>query len=745
MDIWCLGRPTGTPIAKIAMDESDLEDPAVRRGIDRVRARVSEERRGARVLIEKVAINNFRLAFLHRAFPEALFINIERDGAAVAASIARKIEAGEWHGASNIKWRLLLELAERRGGEIAAEARRCGTPTEQGMLEWKLSVQAANEFCAHHPEAPLAKIRYESLLADPAGEIGRLLSFLGVEEESIGRRETIAWSAAHIKAQPRPVIHTEAGSRRGAPERRSAPVFIAGVPRSGTTLLRVLLDSHSAIACGPETPWLCAHGGPSVQGLVEHMARDPLGYCRSFGMGEAALLEGARAMVTSLLESYARARGKRRWAEKTPGHGPRLPFLRSLFPDALFIVIERNGVAVSASTSMVDERRRGISEAHERWLDLARDPGDPGDPGAPEAEAGSKPGLVLVPSTPFAAALRWRYWSMLIDRALEGARVHRVSYEALVREPERVLRGVCDFLDEAYEPAMLEYGAHPHDLPEWEWGSADVRVGRIDVSRLNRPLGIAEPELSLVRSMTSPAEPDLAPVARIGSVDQLNSARYRLFMSRLNDLARSLGLQEHNEWSKIWEYPFLWLEGLSRVDLRATRVVDVGSERSPMPWLMAMLGARVTLVETSNAHEELWSRLRRTLGVDVSWSFVDDARLPLASESADVVTSFSVVEHQVDRRRAIDEAARVLRRGGLLAISFDVCEPRLGMTFPEWNGRAMTLDAFEREVWRHSAFFTSEAPSWNREDIAPFLDWHRGTAEHHNYIVGAAVLRRSAT
>ena len=42
-----------------------------------------------------------------------------------------------------------------------------------------------------------------------------------------------------------------------------SPIFIVGVPRSGTTLLRVLLDSHSGILALPETPWLSgAYGGP---------------------------------------------------------------------------------------------------------------------------------------------------------------------------------------------------------------------------------------------------------------------------------------------------------------------------------------------------------------------------------------------------------------------------------------------------------------------------------------------------
>ena len=86
--------------------------------------------------------------------------------------------------------------------------------------------------------------------------------------------------------------------------------------------------------------------------------------------------------------------------------------------------------------------------------------------------------------------------------------------------------------------------------------------------------------------------------------------------------------------------------------------------------------------------------------------------------------------------------ARVLKPGGRLAISFDICEPDRGMTFPEWNGRALTLREFEGFVWRHPAFDAGPAPVWNLADIPAFLSWHLQSAPHHNYVVGAAVLTR---
>ena len=72
------------------------------------------------------------------------------------------------------------------------------------------------------------------------------------------------------------------GKPVGARIQHSEPIFIVGVPRSGTTLLRVILDSHSRIACGPEAPWL-ARSDHSIKNLYQFMAQDPLGYVRSYG------------------------------------------------------------------------------------------------------------------------------------------------------------------------------------------------------------------------------------------------------------------------------------------------------------------------------------------------------------------------------------------------------------------------------------------------------------------------------
>jgi SAM-dependent methyltransferase len=227
---------------------------------------------------------------------------------------------------------------------------------------------------------------------------------------------------------------------------------------------------------------------------------------------------------------------------------------------------------------------------------------------------------------------------------------------------------------------------------------------------------------------------------RLGSVAELESAPFQAFMAGCNAFAARHGLRQFTNWTKVWEYPWLDAHGIGAMRWRGRRLVDFGSEISPLPWILATQGAEVTLIETDPQWQPLWEKLRTELGVKVDWRLVDSEALPLPDGYADAVTSFSVIEHQPDKPRAIAEIARVLKKRAPFFISFDICEPAMGMTFPEWNGRALTLAEFEREIWLQPAFGNSGRPRWNLADIPAYRAWHLQSAPHHNYVTGAAVL-----
>lgn len=208
--------------------------------------------------------------------------------------------------------------------------------------------------------------------------------------------------------------------------------------------------------------------------LHQFLSENPLGYCRSFSMPRAVVTEAARRFVMTLMAEYARSKGKRRWAEKTPDNLMHLEFLAEVFPHAAFIHIVRDALDTAISTSIISPHRRGISDWHEEYLFIG-------------------PGCKLENNL-FNAVLRWNHWNRRVDELLPGYRLHRVSYESLVREPRSVLRSVFDFIEEPFDASMLDYTRFEHDLPDWEWGSADVK--RFDGITQER-MGRAEKESAL--------------------------------------------------------------------------------------------------------------------------------------------------------------------------------------------------------------------------------------------------------
>lgn len=509
------------------------------------------------------------------------------------------------------------------------------------------------------------------------------------------------------------------------------PILIFGVPRSGTTLLRTLLNCHPHIACGPEAPWLANHQHHNVMALFESLTSGEYSFSRNFGVPPERVLARVRELVDGLFTDFARQQGKARWAHKTPDDCLYAPFFTQLFPDARYLHIERHPLDVALSTARIPARHKGVSPWHEEHLLFERG--------------------CVAQNTLFNCVLRWRHWNDRIRADLADRTCHRLSYEDLVAKPEETMAGVCAFLDEPFDPGILEYAQSNTIFPAWERGSVDVRAaGRITDSRAGRwKTELSADEARLLFSLADPraasAPPAAAiqPAARLASVAELNSPLFTGLTEGLNAFAAPLSLRPFADWSKVWEYPWLWFHGLETVDGVGLRVIDLGSELSPMPWLLALRGAHVTLIETDPQWVPVWERTRAALGVKVDWHIVPAETLPLPDACADAVTSFSVIEHMPDKARAAAEIARILKPGAPLFISFDICEPAMGMTFPEWNGRALTLAEFEREIWLHPAFGNRQPPQWNLDDIPAFKDWHLRSAPHHNYVVGAAVLLKS--
>lgn len=217
------------------------------------------------------------------------------------------------------------------------------------------------------------------------------------------------------------------------------PIFVLGVPRSGTTLLRMMLDSHPDIMCGPEAPWVAGRAGapiPNLRALVDLMTREKWGAVRGFTGVRATDVGGAAAgFVDRLMSASVRARGKTRWADKTPENVVAVSFLARLFPQGRYIHIVRDGRDVALSTAAAD------------WSRI------------PTRDGWTRNGYL-------AALRRWRDWNAICrdDTATAGIACHLVRYEDLAREPRSAMRRILDFVEAPWSDAVLSPYDREHDV-----------------------------------------------------------------------------------------------------------------------------------------------------------------------------------------------------------------------------------------------------------------------------------------
>lgn len=238
----------------------------------------------------------------------------------------------------------------------------------------------------------------------------------------------------------------------------AAPVFLLGFQRSGTTLLRLLLDAHPGLAIPFESMvlvdfWhkLDSYGGLSRLDARERLVRDLLaakGISRwqpAVNLADVDLDQcGTYAStVDQVFSAYARHYGKPRWGDKTPSYLSDMHVLNAWFGDAQFVHLVRDG--------------------RDTAMSIVRQPWGPGD---------------------FLSALRqWNEvvtWSRKIGRMLPAERYIEIRYEDLVTDQEGVLRKITDFLHLPFDHTMVN--AHQRSEGRMPVGSLAFHAN------LNRPV-----------------------------------------------------------------------------------------------------------------------------------------------------------------------------------------------------------------------------------------------------------------
>src|SRR5215469_8258471 len=114
----------------------------------------------------------------------------------------------------------------------------------------------------------------------------------------------------------------------------SAPFFVVGAPRSGTTMLRLMLDAHPELAVPFESGFIVdfyrrreEYGNLSLRQnairLLHDIGEHPMVRRGGLISDPDAVLEQPvrtyRDLVDAIFRAYARRQGKARWGDKTPG------------------------------------------------------------------------------------------------------------------------------------------------------------------------------------------------------------------------------------------------------------------------------------------------------------------------------------------------------------------------------------------------------------------------------------------
>jgi hypothetical protein len=261
-------------------------------------------------------------------------------------------------------------------------------------------------------------------------------------------------------------------------------IIVLGAPRSGTTLLRRLLDAHPRIHCPPETNLLRSCGRflreePMAGGLSVGV-RSGLAYA---GLEEQQVLDRLREFAFGICRELAIKAGKPRWAEKTAFDAFYIDEIEALCGNhCRFICLRRHGLDVAVSLHDLCEKMQMYPpELHE---------------------------YVRRTAWPLEAFVR--AWVDVSERLSEFAKSHAdrcldLTYEELVTRPERQLVRIGNFLQEPTDvSAWLAAAAGPTSPGLGDWKTfqtqdiTDRSVGRwqaLPADVLTRLAAIANPVL----------------------------------------------------------------------------------------------------------------------------------------------------------------------------------------------------------------------------------------------------------
>jgi Sulfotransferase family len=293
-------------------------------------------------------------------------------------------------------------------------------------------------------------------------------------------------------------------------------LFIVGCPRSGTTLLRRLVDAHPLVAVIDEMRWIASfferREGLTPEGLVTPELVDRLLAYDRFATLEISREQLGRLIdtgdpvpypnfVAAIFDLYGRAQGKSLVGDKTPRYARRIGTLHALWSHARFVHLIRDGRDVCTSILNWKKAERALGRFSPWGEDQVTTAG------------------------------LWWEWHVRLGREDGGSLApelyHEVRYEELVSRPAETCETLCSFLDLPYDDAMLKFHEgrtkmKPGRDAKRAWlpitsGLRDWRTQMPveDLERFEAAAGDLLEELDYPRACPHPPEEKLARAARI--------------------------------------------------------------------------------------------------------------------------------------------------------------------------------------------------------------------------------------
>jgi hypothetical protein len=213
------------------------------------------------------------------------------------------------------------------------------------------------------------------------------------------------------------------------------PFFVVGSARSGTTMLRLMLNAHPEVAVPPESRFIVELYKGSDEVEVEPLLRE-LARHKRFRHWELPV-EAVRSelgnvertyysdVMRATYKAYARLQGKTRWGDKTPRYVEDIGLLSRILDDARFIHLIRDGRNVSLSYADVPFGPKTVAQVADLWSRRVASGMDEG-------------------------------------RRLEH-RYIEVRYEDLVDDAAGEIKNLCEFLDLEFDPGILDYTERARD------------------------------------------------------------------------------------------------------------------------------------------------------------------------------------------------------------------------------------------------------------------------------------------